>query len=366
MYVWERDGWPDLVWDAGQLLAPLTNAGRRQGVLLGRMTQLGLDLQGAARVQAVTEEVVKSSAIEGERLDWDGVRSSVARRLGIKLAGLTEKVDQAADAVVKMTLDATVGYARPLTQERLFGWQEALFPGGRSGMHRVTVGGFRTDLEGPMQVVSGPIGKEKVHFEAPPAKQLPRELKQFLTWFNAKPKIDGLLRAGLAHLWLVTIHPFDDGNGRVARAVTDLALAQLEDRPERFYSLSSQLRRDRKQYYLQLERAQKGPLDVTPWLLWFTDAFTKAVDSAESVLGDVLGRAELGRRLATLGLNERQRLMMGKLLAGLEGKLTSGRWAAMTRCSPDTAQRDLKELLELKLLVKNPGGSKNTSYALRV
>lgn len=366
MYLWERKAWPDLTWDAGALLAPLSHARHRQGMLLGRMTQLGLELQGAARVQAVTEEAVKSSAIEGEELDRQSVRSSVARRLGVKLAGLTEKIDQKTEGVATMTLDATVGYARPLTLERLFGWHEALFPGGRSGLHRVTTGGFRTGLEGPMQVVSGPIGKERVHFEAPPAKQLPREMKHFLSWFNAKPSMDGLLRAGLAHLWLVTLHPFDDGNGRIARAVTDMALAQLEGRPERFYSLSSQLRRDRKAYYDALERTQKGPPDVTAWLAWFTDCFAKAIDSAEGVLSEVLARAATAKRMAAESLNERQRLVLGRLLAGLEGNLTAKRWAAMAKCSADSAQRDLKELLELRLLVKNPGGSKNTSYALKL
>lgn len=353
-YLWQSSDWPDFVWDADELLAPLAAAARKQGVLLGKMAQLGLDLQGAARVQAVAEEASKSSSIEGEELDWASVRSSVARRLGVKLAGLTEKVDQKADGVVAMTLDATLGHSKPLTLERLIGWRVQLQTG--------TPPGLRTDALGPMQVVSGPIGKERVHFEAPPAKQLAREVKQFLAWFNAPPKIDGVLRAGLAHLWFVTIHPFDDGNGRVARAITDMALTQLEGKPERFYSLSSQLRRDRTRYYDMLEQTQKGPLDVTPWLLWFTETFAKAVDSADDILAEVLARAELSKRLPAL--NERQRLMMDKLLAGLEGKLTSGRWAALTKTSADTAQRDIKELLELKLVTKNPGGSKNTSYSL--
>jgi Fic family protein len=363
MYLWERSGWPDLKWSADSLLAPLARARHQQGRLLGRMAQLGFDLQGAARVQAVTEEVVKTSSIEGEVLDAADVRSSVARRLGVKMAGLTDSADQKTEGVVDMVLDATLHFDRPLTRERLLGWQASLFPGGYSGLHRIATGALRSDRDGPMQVVSGPIGKERVHFEAPPAKQLSAELKRFLTWFEAGQG-DGLIHAGLAHLWFVTLHPFDDGNGRVARAVTDLALARVEGQAERFYSLSSQLRRERKDYYLALERAQRGPLDVTPWLEWFLACFTRAVDSAEDVLKDVLARNELARRASQAALNERQRQVMAALLAGLDGRLTAKRWAAMTKCSVDSAQRDLKDLLELKLLVRNPGGSKNTSYTL--
>ncbi|MBL8915521.1 MAG: Fic family protein [Archangium sp.] len=363
MYLWERADWPDLTWSAQTLIGPLAHARQRQGHLLGRMAQLGFELQGAARVQAVAEEAVKSSAIEGETLDLDSVRSSVARRLGVKLAGLSHPVDQKTEGVVEMVLDATLNFAKPLTAERLFGWQAALFPGGFSGIHRIAIGELRDDREGPMQVVSGQVGKERVHFEAPPAKRLNAELKRFLKWFAA-PNTDGLLHAGLAHLWFVTLHPFDDGNGRVARAVTDLALARDERQAARFYSLSSQIRVERKAYYLELERAQRGPTDVTPWLSWFVSCFTRAIDSAEHVLKDVLARNELATRAARAVLNERQKMMVAKLLAGLDGKLTAKRWAAMTKASVDSAQRDLKGLVELKLLVQNPGGSKNTSYAL--
>ncbi|GMU59625.1 MAG: hypothetical protein AMXMBFR34_13880 [Myxococcaceae bacterium] len=363
MFIWERADWPDLTWSAEELLGPLAHARHRQGHLLGRMAQLGFELQGAARVQAVTEEVVTSSSIEGEALDLGSVRSSVARRLGVKLAGLSHPADQKTEGVVEMVLDATVHFGKPLTAERLFGWQSSLFPGGYSGMHRIATGALRDDRLGTMQVVSGPIGKERVHFQAPPAKRLPGELKRFLKWFEA-PKGDGLLHAGLAHLWLVTLHPFDDGNGRVARAVTDLALARDEGQAARFYSLSSQIRNERKAYYRELERAQRGPLDVTPWLAWFVGCFTRAVDAAEDVLKDVLARAELGRKVSQAVLNERQKKLMGKLLTGLDGKLTAKRWAAMTKSSVDTAQRDIKALIELRLLVQNPGGSKNTSYAL--
>lgn len=363
MYLWERAGWPDMTWSADALLQPLAQARHRQGHLLGRMAQLGLDLQGAARVQAVTEEVVKSSAIEGEQLDLDSVRSSIARRLGVKLPGPTLPADERIEGAVEMALDATQHFAKPLTRERLFGWQASLFPGGSSGLHRITTGALRDDRLGPMQVVSGPVGRERVHFEAPPAKRLASELRRFLAWFE-RGEGEGLLHAGLAHLWFVTLHPFDDGNGRVARALTDLALARDEGQAARFYSLSSQLRAERKAYYAALEHAQRGPLDVTPWLSWFLECFTRAVDAAEDVLQGVLARAALGRRASQAVLNERQKKVMDLMLAGLDGKLTAKRWAVMTKCSVDTAQRDLKGLLELKLLVRNPGGSKNTSYAL--
>lgn len=363
MYIWERGAWPELTYDAKALLEALAAVRHRQGLLLGRMARLGFELQGAAQLQAVTEEVLKTSDIEGETLDREQVRSSVARRLGIPHAGL-KAPDLRTEGVVEVMLDATARFDTPLTLERLFGWHASLFPTGLSGSHRVAVGKFRDDREGPMQVVSGQIGKERVHCEAPPAKRLRAEMKQFLSWFGGRPAGDGLLRAALAHLWLVTIHPFDDGNGRIARAVADLALAQLESDRRRFYSMSSQIRVERKAYYDVLERTQKGPLDVTPWMSWFVACFGRAIDAADVLFADVLARAALAQRVQAASLNERQRAIMQQLLAGLDGALTAKRWAAVARCSADTAQRDIKELVELELLSKNPGGSKNTSYAL--
>lgn len=365
MYVWQREGWPKFRWSAEALLDPLAAARHRQGVFTGSLKSLGFELRAAARLQTATEEVVKSSAIEGETLDARSVRSSAARRLGVKVGGLKEAVDQKVEGVVAMTLDATLKFDQPLTLERLCGWQAALFPGGFSGLNRIITRDLRDDRQGPMQVVSGSTRKRRVHFEAPPADRLPRELAQFLSWFE-EGSGDGLLRAGLAHLWFVTIHPFEDGNGRIARAITDMALARLERQSERFYSLSSQLKRDRDAYYDALEHTQRGTLDVTTWLKWFVDCFARAVDSAEGVLSDVMKRATFANRLRERPLNERQRTVMNKLLAGIEGNLTAKRWAVLAKTSVDTAQRDIKEMLELKLLVKNPGGSKNTSYALKL
>ncbi len=363
-HIRERKDWPRFSWDDGALLPSLASARHKQGLLLGRMGALGLELRGTAQVQSVTEEVVKSSETEGERLDPTRVRSSVAKRLGVSIAGLTAPTDRRTEGVVEMALDATQRFDQPLTLDRLLRWQAALFPTGSSEFQRIAVGKLRDDRTGPMQVVSRQLGKERVHFEAPPAAVLHAAVTGFLKWFNAAPSGDGLLRAGVAHLWLITLHPFDDGNGRVARAVTDMALAQLERRPQRFYSLSSQIRRDRKAYYDTLERTQKGSLDITAWLSWFLGCFDRAIDASEQVCSDALARDALARRLQSEALNERQRMMLNKLLAGLDGKLTARNWAAQTRSSVDTAQRDLKELLDRGLLVKNPGGSKNTSYAL--
>jgi Fic family protein len=365
MYIWQQHAWPALTFDAETLLGPLAAVRHRQGLLLGRMAKLGFALQGAAQLQAVTEEVLQSSDIEGETLDREQVRSSVARRLGIPHAGLKEP-DLRTEGVVEMMLDATTRFDASLTLERLFGWHASLFPTGFSGRHRLDVGKLRDGREGPMQVVSGRIGKERVHYEAPPARRLRAEMKQFLTWFNGRALVDGLLRAGLAHVWLVTIHPFDDGNGRIARAVADMALAQLEGDGRRFYSMSSQIRVERKAYYDVLERTQKGSLDVTRWMSWFVDCFGRAIDAADLLFTEVLARAELAQRVQAAPLNERQRTIMGQLLAGLDGPLTARRWAALGKCSADTAQRDIKELVELELLAKNPGGSKNTSYALEL
>lgn len=363
MYLWERAGWPNFTWDAGELLAPLVRARHQQGLLLGKMVQLGFSLREEARLDAVTEEVVKSSEIEGEHLDRASVRSSVARQLGLPDAGAP--ADRRAEAVVEMMLDATRGWSERLTKPRLMAWHAALFPTGFSGLHRVRVGGWRDDAEGPMQVVSGPIGRPKVHFQAPPADQVNAQMRRFLAWFNAPAETDGLVRAGLAHLWFVTVHPFDDGNGRMARALTERALAQLERSDQRFYSVSSQIRRERAAYYDALEWTQKGTLDVTDWLGWFLNCFTRAVEAAEQTTAHVLAKAEFWREVSSEPLNPRQRRILNWLLGDFEGKLTAKKWAALAKCSVDTAQRDITQLVRLGILLRNPGGSKNTSYALR-
>ena len=363
MYIWEQQEWPHLTWDDGRLLEPLAAARLKQGRLLGSMARLGFDLKLEAQLEALTEDVIKSSEIEGEVLDRDSVRSSIARRLGVPAAAVVP-ADRRTEGVVEMMLDATENYEALLTPERLFGWQASLFPTGYSGMHKVKTGAWRDDAAGPMQVVSGPIGRQQVHFQAPPARQLDGEMQAFLDWFNRRGEPEGLLRAGLAHLWFVTIHPFEDGNGRVARAIADQALAQSEDSGQRFYSVSSQIRKERSDYYDMLERSQKGALDVSEWLAWFLDCFSRAIDGAETACEDVLRKADFWQRYAREAFDKRQKTVLNRLLDGFEGKLTAKKWAAIGKCSIPTAQRDINELVERGILRRNPGGSKNTSYDL--
>ena len=363
MYIWEQQEWPDLTWDDGRLLKPLAAARLKQGRLLGSMARLGFDLKLEAQLEALTEDVIKSSEIEGEVLDRDSVRSSIARRLGVPAAAIAS-ADRRTEGVVEMMLDATENYEALLTPERLFGWQAALFPTGYSGMHKVKTGAWRDDTEGPMQVVSGPIGRQRVHYQAPPTQQLDAEMQAFVDWFNRRGEPEGLLRAGLAHLWFVTIHPFEDGNGRVARAIADQALAQSEDSGQRFYSMSSQIRKEPSDYYDTLERSQKGALDVTDWLVWFLDCLSRAIDGAEAACANVLRKADFWQRYAREPFTKRQKTVLNRFLDGFEGKLTAKKWAAIGKCSIPTAQRDINELVERSILRRNPGGSKNTSYDL--
>lgn len=330
------------------------------------MEALGFPLQQEAVLQTLTEDVVKSSDIEGAKLDASQVRSSIARRLGIDLGGV-EPADRQVEGVVEMMLDATRNYDKPLTRERLLGWHASLFPSGRSGMRKVRVGGWRDDSTGPMQVVSGPVGRERVHFEAPPADRLDAEMKAFLDWFNqlrAATDLDDVLKAGLAHLWFVTIHPFDDGNGRIARAIADMTLARSEHSSQRFYSMSAQIRQERGEYYETLERAQKGSLDVTPWMEWFFGCLGRAIDGAETTLAAVLRRARFWQATRDVPINDRQRLMLNRLLDGFEGKLTTSKWAAITKCSSDTALRDILDLVERGVLERNSSGGRSTSYSV--
>ena len=362
VYIHERDDWPDFRWGDEQIAQPLAAARHRQGRLIGRMEALGFPLQEEAVLHALTEDVLKSSEIEGEILDKDQVRSSIARRLGMDIGGLVP-ADRNVEGVVEMMLDATQNYAKPLTAERLFGWHAALFPTGRSGMTRITVGAWRDDATGPMQVVSGPIGRERVHYEAPAAERLDTEMAKFIDWFEAADP-DPVLKAGIAHLWFVTIHPFDDGNGRIARAIADLALARAEGTPQRFYSMSAQIRTERKAYYDMLEATQHGDLDITPWLLWFIGCLDRAFDGSEAILASVMHKARVWERLAVQPLNERQRMMVNRLLDGFEGKLTSSKWAKIAKTSPDTALRDINDLVERGILVKDPAGGRSTSYSI--
>lgn len=362
-YLWQRPDWPQWQFDAVALAAPLAEVHRAQGHLAGRMAAVGLAQRDQATLQALTQEVITTSAIEGETLNLDAVRSSIARRLGVDIGALAP-ADRHVDGVVDMVLDATQRCAEPLTHERLFGWHAALFPTGYSGRIRIQTGAWRSDAAGPMQVVSGPIGRETVHYEAPPAATLPVETAAFLEWFNAPPAGDAIVQAGLAHLWLVTLHPFDDGNGRISRAVGDLALARAEGSAQRFYSLSAQIQRERKQYYDQLETTQRGTLDVTPWLAWFLGCLLRAVQGAEALMADVLGKAQFWHRWAAVPMNARQTLVLNRVLDGMEGKLNNAKWATIAQCSADTALRDINDLLAQGVLARLEGGGRNTAYIL--
>lgn len=355
--------WPKFTWDDEALVPGLSEVRHRQGRLIGRMEMLGFNLQAEASLQSLTEEVVKSSEIEGEVLDRDQVRSSLARGLGMDVAGLVP-ADRDVEGVVEMMLDATQNYTAPLTKDRLLGWHAALFPTGRSGLSKITVGDWRTEASGPMQVVSGAFGREKVHFEAPDAGRLDGEMGSFLEWFEQEKAIDPVLKAAVAHLWFVTIHPFDDGNGRIARTIADLALARSEKIAHRFYSMSAQIRAERKDYYDMLERTQKGSLNITAWLLWFLGCLDRAFTSAEGIVGNVMRKARFWERISGEKLNERQAKVLNRLLDGFEGNLTSSKWAVLTKSSQDTAGRDIDDLVKRGVLMKNPGGGRSTSYSL--
>jgi len=342
---------------------PLAAASHKQGRLIGQMEALGFSIKEEAVLRTLTADVLKSSEIEGEKLDGDQVRSSVARRLGMDIAGLTP-ADRHVEGVVEMMLDATQQYDQPLTDERLFSWHAALFPTGRSGMHRIGVGRWRDDSSAPMQVVSGPVGRERVHFEAPPATKLADEMRAFLEWFNTDHTTEPLLKAAQAHLWFVTIHPFDDGNGRIARAIGDMMLARSEGSSHRFYSMSSQIRLERSDYYGTLARTQQGTLDITAWMEWFLGCMTRAIDGAHTTLAGVIAKARTWDALRTVSLNDRQRLVINLLIDGFDGKLTSSKWAALTKCSQDTALRDIQQLVERGVLVRDAAGGRSTSYSL--
>lgn len=362
-YIWQSNDWPNWHYDLAALAWPLAEVSRAQGLLMGRLADVGMVLRDQASLAALTDDVVKTSEIEGEQLNVESVRSSIARRLGVDI-GTLAPIDRHVEGVVEMVLDATANCQTPVTRERLFGWHAALFPTGYSGLSRIKIGGWRDDASGPMQVVSGPIGRQQVHFEAPPAERLEAEISRFLDWFNGASDEPLLIKAGLGHLWFVTLHPFDDGNGRIARAIGDLLLARADGSPQRFYSLSAQIQRERKAYYDILERTQKGTMDVTEWLAWFLDTLHRAVDQAQHILDAVLTKARFWQRWATTPLNERQLKVLNKLLDGFEGKLTSSRWAAIANCSPDTALRDINDLLARGVLRKSDAGGRSTSYVL--
>ena len=365
-YIWQASDWPSWRYDLAALAQSLADVSRAQGLLMGRLADVGMALRDQASLSALTEDVIKTSEIEGEQLNVESVRSSIARRIGVDIGALAP-VDRHVEGVVEMVLDATANCNAGVTRDRLFGWHAALFPTGYSGLVRINVGGWRDDTTGPMQVVSGPLGRQRMHFEAPPADRLQSETDRFINWANSASNEPPLIKAGLAHLWFVTLHPFDDGNGRIARAVGDLFLARADGSPQRFYSLSAQIQRERKAYYDILERAQKQSLDVTEWLAWFLETLHRAVEQAQHTLDAVLAKTRFWQRWAAPGsapLNERQVKLVNRLLDGFEGKLTSSKWASIAKCSPDTALRDITDLLARGVLRKSDAGGRSTSYEL--
>jgi Fic family protein len=363
LYIHDLRDWPRFEWDRDRLAEPLAAVRLRQGRLIGHMEALGFPLRTEAVLETLTSDVLKSSEIEGERLNAEQVRSSIARKLGVDIGAL-KPADRNVEGVVEMMLDATRGYDQPLTASRLFGWQASLFPTGHSGLRKIKTGRWRDDGTGPMQVVSGPMHREKVHFEAPAARRLPEETKMFLKWFNSITHGDAVMKAALAHLWFVTLHPFDDGNGRMARAIADMALARSEGSPQRFYSMSAQIRQERSAYYDILEQTQRGTMDVTAWMDWFLGCLGRAIDGAQMALKGVLGKARFWETFAAMPLNDRQRKVVNCLLDGFEGKLTTSKYAKLTKCSQDTALRDILSLVDRGMLIRGDGGGRSTSYAL--
>ena len=357
--------WPNWQYDLNTLNSPLAAIRHAQGRLLGKMESLGFQLRDETWLQTLTQDVLKTSQIENLQLDSEQVRSSLAQKLGLDVATLP-RIDRHVEGIVEIMIDATRNYAAPLTTERLFAWHGALFPTGRSGLSAIRVATWRDDANRAMQVISGPIGREKIHYTAPPAERLAAEIQQFLTWFEQATELDPVLKAGLAHLWLVTLHPFDDGNGRIARAVGDMALARSEQLPQRFYSLSAQIQQQPNDYYAILERTQKGNMNVTAWLLWFLNSLQAAIAQAEQTIAVVLNKARTWEKLSNIALNPRQIKVLNKMLDGFEGNLTTSKWAKLAKCSQDTAHRDILKLIELKVLAKADSSGRSTHYRLMV
>jgi Fic family protein len=363
-YIHQQNEWPNFTWDTAIILPILSKVRHKQGRISGRMEILGFGLRNETTLHTLTLDVLKSNEIEGEKLSHDQVRSSIARKLGMDVAGLVP-TDRTIDGVVEMMLDATQNYTQPLNNHRLFDWHSALFPTGRSGMHKIVVGNWRDNEKGPMQVVSGAMGKERVHYQAPDADLLEKEMKNFLKWFNSNDSLDAVIKSGIAHFWFVTIHPFDDGNGRIARAIADMQLAKADGDSQRFYSMSAQIRLERKAYYAILEKNQKGNLDITEWLIWYLNCLDNALNATDTILKRVLNKTNFWDKHTESSINERQRLMINKLFDGFDGKLNSSKWAKMTKCSADTALRDIQDLITKNILEKDTAGGRSTNYHLK-
>ncbi len=363
LYIHDLPQWPTFGWRTDAFLNLLLQVRHLQGRVMGKIEGLGFEMKNEASLDTITLDVLKSSEIEGEILNVEQVRSSIARRLGIDLA-MSVEADRHVEGVVEMMLDATQNCYEELGAERLYAWHAALFPTGRSGMYKIDTGKWRSDSTGPIQVVSGALGKEKVHFEAPASQRLPYEMEKYITWFNTDHEFDPILKAAIAHIWFLSIHPFEDGNGRIARALTDLLLARADGSTQRFYSMSAQIRVERKQYYNVLERTQKGNLDITDWISWFLQCLLHALKSTQLTLNRVLYKAEFWQRNATTLLNTRQSKILNNLLDGFEGKLSSSKWAKIGKCSRDTAIRDINDLMAKGILQRDDSGGRSTGYVL--
>ena len=364
MYLYNNQNWPIFEWNSEKLLPLLAYVRNRQGKLIGKMGALGFELQNEANLEILTIEILKSTEIEGEFLDRDQVRSSIARRLGLDISGLVYS-ERNVDGIVDLMLDASKKYDKELTKERLFSWHASLFPAGQSGMHKIITGNWRDDSTGPMQVVSGALGKEKVHYQAPPANQLENEMRIFFDWFNLEQNVDPVLKAAIAHLWFVTLHPFEDGNGRISRALSDMLLARSDEQSYRFYSMSTQIRKERNSYYDILEKTQKGSLDITNWLEWFLNSLLHSIESSEILLEKVIYKHEFWLQNSKISINDRQLQLLNMLMDDFEGVLNTTKWAKIGKCSQDTALRDIQDLIEKGILAKSEQGGRSTNYELK-
>jgi len=364
MYLYNNQNWPVFEWNSEKLLPLLAYVRNRQGKLIGKMGALGFELQNEANLEILTIEILKSTEIEGEFLDREQVRSSIAKRLGLDISGLIYS-ERNVDGIVDLMLDATKKYDKELTKERLFSWHASLFPAGQSGMYKIIVGNWRDDSTGPMQVVSGALGKEKVHYQAPPANQIENEMRIFFDWFNLEQNVDSVLKAAIAHLWFVTLHPFEDGNGRISRALSDMLLARSDEQSYRFYSMSTQIRKERNSYYDILEKTQRGSLDITNWLEWFLNSLLHSIESSEKLLEKVIYKHEFWLQNSKVSINDRQRKILNMLMEDFEGVLNTSKWAKIGKCSQDTALRDIQDLIEKGILAKPEQGGRSTNYELK-
>jgi Fic family protein len=364
MYIYNNQNWPIFEWDSEKLLPLLSYVRNRQGKLIGRMGALGFELRNEANLEIITQEIIKSTEIEGEILDREQVRSSVARRLGLEISGLMGS-ERNVDGIVDLMIDATMNFDKELNSDRLFSWHSTLFPVGQSGMYKIITGKWRDDSTGPMQVVSGALGKEKVHYQAPPASQIENEMRMFLDWFNLEQNTDLVLKAAIAHLWFVTIHPFEDGNGRISRALSEMLLARSDEQSYRFYSMSTQIRKERNAYYDILVKTQKGSLDITNWLEWFLNSLLHAIENSEKLLEKIVYKHSFWIKHTKVSLNDRQRKIINMLMDDFEGVVNTTKWAKIGKCSQDTALRDIQELIDKEIMVKREKGGRSTNYELK-